>query len=200
MCTTKLGIYPSTISQLAEHKRLGQSSQVRKQERGEELSLFPVEKIRVGNLPLLSLCSARWSLAATGARTAAKRAAPLLRWRGERRKGSREGDCEMEGGGYLGRGGLLHELEEVGRGLHRLRYLLRHRGLRPAAPPAAGRRRRHLVERRAKERILDFFLSPFFLFWACLRAGLGYFFPLGLGRPIQTNSTLVGWMTQLPLP
>ena len=42
----------------------------------------------------------------------------------------------------LGRGGLLHELEKVGGGLHRLPYLLRHRRLRSSAAP---RRRSHLL-------------------------------------------------------
>ena len=51
------------------------------------------------------------------------------------------------GMGDLGRGGLLHELEEVGGGLHRLRYLLRHGRLRSSA---AARRRSHLLRRRRR--------------------------------------------------
>ena len=48
-------------------------------------------------------------------------------------------DRDRQGGRDLRGGGLLHELEKVGGGLHRLRYLLCHR--RFSSPAAAGRHR-----------------------------------------------------------
>ena len=53
------------------------------------------------------------------------------------------GDRDKQGARDLRGGGLLHELEEVGGGPHRLRYLLCHRRFSSAASAAAAGRRSH---------------------------------------------------------